>query len=192
MKRLLFETADRLLTREEQVQLRELRINIENFYENLLVLDRVLGGIGIFNINKGDIGRYDVRDREILRPFQYIDAYFQMDHQHVSWVTREIVHMCGLHLESMIKNMFSFSRMPLGQALTQWVVSNRLDNQLMIDLRVIVGLYNDAKHRVNHQKDTHLFDISDALVCYIVTRKISMRLMPMVRLYTPLEVWEGC
>ncbi|MGG1658377.1 GrpB family protein [Brevibacillus sp. NRS-1366] len=31
-----------------------------------------------YNINKGDFGRYDVRDREILRPFQYIDAYFQM------------------------------------------------------------------------------------------------------------------
>lgn len=192
MQRLLFETAERLLTREEQAQLRRLRINSEAFYKDLLRFDRMLGGIGIYNINKGDIGRYDVRDREILRPFQYIDAYFQMDHKHVLWVTREIIHMCGLHLESMIKNMFSFSRMPLGQALTQWVVSNKLDKQLINDLKVIVGLYNDAKHRVNQPKDTHLFDISDSITCYIATRKISIRLMPMVKLYTPLDVWEGC
>jgi hypothetical protein len=57
-------------------------------------------------------------------------------------------------------------------------------------LKVIINPYNDAKHRLDHDKDTHLFDIESALLCYAATRKIAKKIIPLVSLYTPLCVWD--
>ncbi|MFD1906044.1 hypothetical protein ACFSQ7_21365 [Paenibacillus rhizoplanae] len=52
-----------------------------------------------------------------FRPIQYINAYLKMKPENFNWVTREIIHMSGLHLGSMIKRLFNIRRYPLGQAL---------------------------------------------------------------------------
>src|SRR5215210_3415395 len=69
-------------------------------FVDLLAFDRSLGGPGMHNINRGRIGAYHPEDRDVLRPFQYCWAYFSLPEERLAWVTREIVHMCGLHLES--------------------------------------------------------------------------------------------
>ncbi|MFD2878804.1 hypothetical protein ACFTAO_27185 [Paenibacillus rhizoplanae] len=83
----------------------------------MLEIDTKIGGAGIHNINVGDNGSYERKDRDIFRPIQYINAYLKMKPENFNWVTREIIHMSGLHLGSMIKRLFNIRRYPLGQAL---------------------------------------------------------------------------
>ena len=190
MKPVLTHLVHKLLSDEELVFLEDVLFAEVDLYEKLLVLDQKIGGIGIHNINHGNRGRYHVNDRDIFRPLQYIERYFQLDYENRAWVTREIIHMCGLHLEAMVKNIFVISKLPLGQAISQKAAPPKLGLELVNDIKVIVKLYNDSKHRVDQDKDTHLFSVQDAVMCYVATRKISMRVMPFVKLYTPIEVWN--
>jgi len=190
MKPVLTHLVHKLLSDEELVFLEDVLFAEVDLYEKLLVLDQKIGGIGIHNINHGNRGRYHVNDRDIFRPLQYIERYFQLDYENRAWITREIIHMCGLHLEAMVKNIFVISKLPLGQAISQKAAPLKLGLELVNDIKVIVKLYNDSKHRVDQAKDTHLFSIQDAVMCYVATRKISIRVMPFVKLYTPIEVWN--
>ncbi|RNB70404.1 hypothetical protein [Brevibacillus panacihumi] len=191
MEPILIQLIQKLLSNEE-LALFEKKVLFANddLYEKLLEFDQKLGGIGIYNINHGDLGRYHVNDRDIFRPLQYIERYFQLDYENRAWVTREIIHMCGLHLESMMKNIFLISRLPLGQAVAQKAASLKLGRELVNDIKEIVKLYNDSKHRVDQDKDSHLFSVQDAVMCYVATRKISMSVVPYVKLDTPEDVWN--
>lgn len=190
----LLEIAMRRLTREQLNFFEGINNNDEeNIFRHVYMFDLSLNdGVGVHNINRNDnTGRYHIKDREIFRPFQYIHAYFKMDHQHIKWLTREIIHMCGLHLESLIKRIFRLSRVPLGQALSYRIASIKLNNLLYKDLKVIVKPYNDAKHSLWQEKDTHMFDIYTTVLCYAVTRKLSVELLNIADLYTPEYIWKA-
>lgn len=191
IKSKIFDIARNRLTHHEMEYLQDINFSGENIYSQVLQFDRILKvGVGLHNINdENSRGRYHIKDREIFRPFQYIEVYLKMDYQQIEWLTREIIHMCGLHLESLIKRLFTVTRMPLGQALTLRLAGLKLDRQLLDDLKVIVKPYNDAKHSLLQPKDTHLFDIQTTILCYAVTRKLSIELLSMVNLYTPEYVW---
>jgi hypothetical protein len=182
--------AKRVLTPVEYNNIINIASRKENIFDNMADFDSKLGGAGIHNINQGKTGRYNGKDRDVYRPIQYIYSYIQMDSEQVEWVTREIIHMCGLHLESLIKRLTRITRLPLGQSLTLSIVRTKLDNQTFKNLKVIINPYNDAKHRLDHDKDTHLFDIESALLCYAATRKIAKKIIPLASLYTPLCVWD--
>jgi len=194
-KNLLIKIAQKRLSKEEFDYIRNIDVTnkSESIYNQMKLFDMSLkNGVGIHNINNIDkgVGRYNIKDRDIFRPFQYIDAYLRMDYQNIEWVTREIVHMCGLHLESAIKRLFRLTRIPLGQALTYKIAELKLNNELLTDLKVIVKPYNSAKHSLMHDKDTHMFDLHTTLLCYAITRKLSNELLPMVHLFTDREVWK--
>lgn len=144
------DVADRLLTDKEYFQFVNL-VNDYNIYNKVFDFDVQLGGIGILNINDNETGRYD---RDVFRPIQYIWAYLQMDIENIEWVTREIVHMCSLHFESLVKRLFMISKLPLGQALTMRVAPLKLDKQTIKDLRLLVQPYNQAKHHLLQEKDS--------------------------------------
>ncbi|THF76523.1 hypothetical protein [Cohnella fermenti] len=123
--------------------------------------------------------------------FNIIYAYLKMQPGDFDWVTREIIHMGGLHLESLIKRLFNIDRFPLGQALASPLAKFKLDSQLYLNLKEIIKPYNNAKHHLDHKKDTHLFSVECAILYYLSVRKISLKLMPIVHLYTLAEVWDS-
>lgn len=156
----------------------------------VLEFDRGLGGIGLFNINIGRTGRYHVEDRGILRPLQYIYMHLENHADSLSWYTRDIVHMSGLHLESIIKRFTGNYRVPLGKSLHNKKIKKAMDGKLLAELDVIAQMYNAVKHEMSQYKDEHLFSIGDALLCYFVTRKLASQLYPHIKLYTASEVWK--
>jgi hypothetical protein len=145
-KNQLLKIAEKRLTKDELYYIQTIDISeqVETIYKQIQVFDLSMeGGIGIHNINDQEkSGRYHTKDRDIFRPFQYIEAYLQMDYKHIEWVTREIIHMCGLHLESLIKRLFKLTRIPLGQALTLKIAGLKLDRELLSDLKVIIMIQN--------------------------------------------------
>lgn len=183
--------ASRLLTSEEIHEIQKLLKKRNDLFSNMRNIDMNMGGAGTHNINRGNTGRYNIEDRDIFRPIQYIYAYLQMRPGDFDWVTRGIIHMSGLHLESLIKRLFSIRRIPLGQALALRIAKLKLDNQLYLDLKAIIRPYNNAKHHLEHCKDTHLFDVESALLYYVAVRKIALKLMPITHLYTPSETWNS-
>ncbi|PWW06104.1 hypothetical protein DFQ01_1033 [Paenibacillus cellulosilyticus] len=182
--------ASRLLASEEIRNIQLLCKNRDNLFLEIIKIDMKLGGVGIHNINKGNTGRYEIKDRDIFRPIQYIYAYLKMQPGDFDWVTREIIHMSGLHLESLVKRLFNIDRFPLGQALALPLAKLKLERQLYLNLKGIIKPYNSAKHHLDHKKDTHLFSVECALLYYLSVRKISLKLMPIVHLYTSAEIWD--
>ena len=183
--------AQRLFNNDEILDILRISSDKDNLFANMFEYDKKLGGPGIHNINKGNTGRYSVKDRDIFRPIQYIYAYFKMKPGDFDWVTREIVHMCGLHLESLVKRLFSITRYPLGQALALPLARLKLDKQLLLDLKSVINPYNNAKHHMDHTKDSHLFDVETALLYYVITRHLSLKLLEITHVYTDAETWNS-
>lgn len=183
--------AQRILTTDEMVAVQGITNNNDNVFNIIRSIDIKIGGAGIHNINNGNMGRYDIKDRDIFRPIQYIYAYLKMNPEDFQWVTRGIIHMSGLHLESLIKKLLSLSKIPLGQALALPLAKLALDNQLYSDLKIVIKPYNNAKHQLKHHKDTHLFNVESALLYYVAVRKISLKLMTMTHLHTRTETWNS-
>lgn len=191
MKNEILGIANRTLTSEEIHNIQVICQNRKNLFLGMMQIDMKIGGAGIHNINYGSTGRYEIKDRDVFRPIQYIFAYLKMRPDDFDWVTREIIHMSGLHLESLIKRLFSFNRLPLGQALAIPLAKIKLDSQLHSSLKAMVRPYNNAKHHLEHKKDTHLFSVESALLYYVSVRKLSLKIMPLTHLYTPSEIWNS-
>lgn len=111
MDQKLTDLYDNYFLKEEKVTFSILiaQFNLSDFLD----FDRSLGGVGIFNINNGGTGAYDVRDRDIYRPYQYILSYLEFK---TPWLTRGIIQMCGLHLESIVKRIAGRDKLPLGRS----------------------------------------------------------------------------
>lgn len=191
LRNYIIDIADKLLTSQEIRDLRFIANNRKNMFSAMLKIDTKIGGAGIHNINIGDTGRYERKDRDIFRPIQYIYAYLKMKPGDFDWVTREIIHMSGLHLESMIKRLFTIRRYPLGQALALPLAKVKLEKHLYETLKLVIRPYNNAKHNVEQHKDTHLFDTETALLYYVAVRKTALMLMPITHLYTPSDTWNS-
>lgn len=159
-------------------------------FKKILEFDKCLGGIGLFNINIGRTGRYHVKDRDILRPLQYIYMDFEYRIDDLSWTTRNIIHMCGLHIEGIVKRLTGENRSPLGKILYNKKLVKKLDYNLMLGLKLTAHMFNAAKHEVSSEKDKHLFSIPEAIFCYYVTRQLAIQLYPLITLYTEAEVWR--
>jgi len=109
----------------------------------------------------------------------------------IKWVTREIVHMSGLHLESLLKRIGRVRRpWPLGKLLAEHSIQSRLSPLTRLRIDRFRNAYNAAKHDVDHAKDTHLFSTEDAVLAYIISRKIGMLLYPQARLRTDMAIFE--
>lgn len=168
-------------------------------WADLLSFDSALSGPGVHNIhNANDLspgaeGRYDYSDRDVFRPIQYCAVYFYMrDPSTIPWLAREIVHMAGLHLETLTKRIFRQPRMALGQLVkTRASLLRKLVGLTTWEqLRTFSSFYNDAKHDVAQAKDTHLFVPSDAVLAYFITRRLASALYPHARLATARSTWD--
>lgn len=150
--------------------------------------DARIPGKGVHNIERpngrgGYTGDYEIKDRPIFRPIQYIEAYFTWDN--FAWLTRDIVRMACLHVESCLKRycgkngnemfgnlLFSSEGRAIPEKLWDW-----LD-------RVRKQMYNLAKHHIP-RKQQHLFSKEDAICSYFICRKLGWELLELIEHEAP-------
>jgi hypothetical protein len=109
----------------------------------------------------------------------------------LDWHARDIVEMSGLHIESIVKRVGTIFRLPLGALLANSRVRRRLDATTLDRLRRFTSFYNDAKHNMRQEKDSHLFTVQDALVAYFISRKLGLSLYSLAGLATDLAIFES-
>jgi hypothetical protein len=146
-------------------------------YEWLTAIDKIVGGVGLHNVNRheknGLTGTYNVEYRPLFRPIQYVFMYiFNGD---LIWNARRIVQDSCLHLENAVKYRFHIwegDRASLGILLNRQQIMKEIEPallDLMLTLNRIV--YRTAKHSVEDIRiDAHRFTPADAISIYFICR----------------------
>lgn len=108
------------------------------------------------------------------------------------WVTRSVVHMSGLHLESLVKRIGGAwaARFPLGRLVREHRIETVLGATTAEQLRRFAPIYNAAKHDIPVDEDQRLFSQKDAVRAYLVSSKLAALLYPHVRLSVSLSRFE--
>ncbi len=181
-----------ILPPTEVETLRELLSRPFDFAE-LAAFDEAVGGPNIATMNCGESGRYDVTDRDVFRPLQYCIYYFTLaDHYgDLDWRTRHIVHMSSLHVECLVKRIGKLGPLPLGAALGKAIVKAKVDPATWSLISEFVAVYNASKHDMDQPKDTHMFSAEDAVLAYVLCRRLGMRLYPLANLSTDLKIFDS-
>lgn len=184
-----------LFTTEEVRQIRLLSESWPLDLSLLIKFDDTLDGPSVSRMNCERHGRYEIPDRSIFRPLQYCGMYFKamISKENIDdplWLTRDIVEMSSLHIESLIKNIGSVFHLPLGAALRNAVVKSKVDAITWSQIEKFTHIYNDAKHNFSHDKDTHMFSVEEALLSYFVCRKLGVKLYPLAKLATDMRIFE--
>jgi hypothetical protein len=102
----------------------------------------------------------------------------------VEWFARDIVQMGGLHLETLLNRVGGFFGFTLGRALLDKRVRKRIGPVAWAQTNKFRQLYNAAKHDIYQDKDTHLFSAEDAVLAYLVSRKLGEVFYPLAKLRT--------
>ena len=161
-------------------------------FDDLSQLDRRIGGPSISTINRNGTGQYEIADRDVFRPLQYCAMLFRngLQRGELDWHARDIVEMSSLHIESLIKRVGNLFGLPLGALLHKAIVRRRLDATTLNRLHRFTTFYNEAKHNMGHEKDSHLFSVPDAITAYFVSRRLGLTLYSLARVRTDLAVFE--
>ena len=149
----------------------------ESALRDLMLIDETIPGLGQHNINErtsggGLTGVYSIRDRPIFRPIQYVGSYLQ--HLSLEWLTRSIVTMSCLHVESSLKRRFRIDApLSIGMILKHGKARS-LDADLVETLwELNEAVYNKSKHTIEHTyADGHMFSIADSLAVYLICRTL--------------------
>ena len=150
-------------------------------FEALVQLDAELGWACISNVNNGNVGNYHVDDRDVFRPLQYCAGYLhKMSKGGGHWLTRHTVHMAALHVECLAERIGLSHKLPLGRTIREKIFRQKVDHETWNLIDGFCRVYNAAKHDVEHEKDTHMFSIEDAVLAYFVGRAIGNRLSHLV------------
>ena len=154
----------------------------ESSLHDLMLIDDTIPGLGQHNINERT-GRGTVRaearieDRPIFRPIQYVGMYLHGGP--VEWLTRNIVTMSCLHVESSLKRHLKIdSRLSIGMILKRGNARS-LDADLAEVLwELNEAVYNKSKHTIERTyADGHMFSIADALAVYLICRTLGSRIL---------------
>ena len=142
--------------------------------DQLLDLDQTVGGACMSTVTQNGTGQYHLDDRDVFRPLQYCEMYFYRkdDMSEVEWYTRHIVQMSGLHIETLLNRVGEMSGATLGHALNNNRVKKRIGRVAWTQADRFRSIYNAAKHDVCQDKDSHLFSVEDAVLAYLVSRKL--------------------
>jgi len=153
-------------------------------YEWLTAIDRIIGGVGLHNVNRHDkhglTGSYDVEYRPLFRSIQYV--FMSIFNDDLVWNARRIVQDSCLHLENAVKYRFHIwegDRASLGILLNRQNIIEEMEPallDLMLTLNRIV--YRAAKHSVEEIRiDVHRFTPADALSIYFICRWAGVELL---------------
>ena len=194
---ILWTLAGELLREEELGRLRGLISPLS--FDRLLEFDEHLGGPGMHCLDVfGE--EFSVDDWDVFRPFKYCYMHLSKPREKAEWSTRYVVHMCGLHLELLLKRVARCGQMTLGQGVHNPTVARKLDPVVRRRIGLFVAVYNAAKHAPSpppeepeHEGDVleepHLFSVEDAVLAYVVCRRLARYAYPHARLKTPRSVW---
>lgn len=187
------------------MQLRALAASRPIEFSVLLAFDSSLGGPGMHNVNRGRTGAYAPNDRDVFRPYQYCWMYFRLPEDRLVWLTREIVHMCGLHLEALVGRVARGHKLTLGRGLRNPAVRKALGSEGLERVGRFLAAYNASKHdlspgsrdvggtgtdaQLGDGSGGHLFSVEDAVVAYAVCRRLAAPLYHHARLETPRSLW---
>lgn len=149
--------------------------------------DSYLGGIGGYSMPSDPVknpfkGGYT---RELFRPIQY--ARSNMETLDINYTSRHVIRDCGLHLEFILKfvlkkssrlNALSNRNATLGKLAHILLKRKLIKEELFSTLKKIIVVYNKSKHEVNQNVNRkRLFSPGDALIFYVVTRKIANKVL---------------
>ena len=179
--------AEGLLAPRELARTHELVKANPIVFDDLLEVDEMIGGACMTQVtNQAGNGQYHVEDRDVFRPLQYCAMYFyrKCDMTEVESFTRAIVQMAGLHIESLLNRMGGVFGFTLGRALHDNRVSRRIGPVAWAQADSMRRIYNVAKHDVDHDMDTHMFSVEDAVLAYLVSRKLGEAFYPKAKLKT--------
>jgi len=146
--------------------------------------DKGIPGKGIHNIEKPDgeggwTGNYDIVDRPIYRPIQYVEAYFTWDN--FEWLSRDIVEMACLHVESCLKRYCGRNDRKMFGKLLSSEEGRTLPSKLWNWLdQIRQYLYNPAKHYIP-EYEGHLFSSEEAIASYFICRKLGLELLQLIK-----------
>lgn len=181
----LWDLAGELFGPEELARMRLVVQSCPLSFDQLLALDEMLGGASMSQVTQNGTGQYHLDDREVFRPLQYCAMYFyRKEMGEVEWFARDIVQMSGLHIECLLNRLGQFFGFTLGRALNDKRIRNRIGPIVWAQADRFRGVYNAAKHEVDHDKDTHLFSVEDAVLAYFGSRKLGESLYPLAKLRT--------
>jgi hypothetical protein len=199
--RVLRQLADELFTPPERVALSQVSTSSPLDHGRLVEFDRSLGGPSIATIASQSrvggtlgipghgVGRYHLADRGVFRPLQYCSVWLTIAGESQEWVTRDIVEMSCVHIEGVVKRIGGFRFLALGTALRKAAVRSKIDSRTWDQIERFTDIYNEAKHRFDHDKDTHMFSMEDAVLAYFVCRRLGEKLYPLAALRTDLAVF---
>ena len=160
-------------------------------YDDLVAFDASIGGPSLAWIERREhdrFGPYEIADRDVFRPLQYCEAYFQMNPNDAEWLTRALVEMSCAHLEALMKRIAGLPFVPYGTALFDWAVRRKLTADTFDRLRRFGRIYNGSKHDFDQTAGAHRFSMSDAVLAYVVARQLATELYPLANLATSLDV----
>lgn len=146
--------------------------------------DKRIPGKGIHNIDKLNeegvwTGDYDIADRSIFRPIQYVEAYFTWDN--FEWLARDTVEMACLHVESCLKRYCGRNDRKMFGKLLSSEEGKTLPSKLWNWLdQIRQYLYNPAKHYIP-EREGHLFSSEEAIASYFICRKLGLELLQLIK-----------
>jgi len=184
----LLQLASELYPPELLEKIRSLRISGSSNLEQMAEFDAQIGGPSLKSINQDGSGNYEIADRDVFRPLQYCEKHFRhgLQESNLEWQARDIVEMSCLHIEALLKRISGFHWLPLGSILRKSIARRKLDEDTYSRALIFSGIFNQAKHNLSHEKDTHLFSVSDAILAYFIARRLAVSLYPLARLKTDL------
>jgi hypothetical protein len=154
---------------------------------DLIALDETMPGIPFSKAsNSAGSGLYHNDDREVFRSLQYLQMWFPVLEREGfgDYATRYLVLMSSVHVEALVKRIARTSWLPLGQALQSLLAKQRIPPKTHRLARQFTRMYNDAKHEMGHEMDSHLFSRKDAVLAYFVARRLAYTLLPLASLKT--------
>ena len=151
-------------------------------YWDLTLIDETIPGLGQHNINERT-GRGTVtavariEDRPIFRPIQYVGMFLLGSP--IEWLTRNIVTMSCLHVESTLKRRLKID----GSLSIGMILKRGKARSLDADLAEVLwelneAVYNKSKHSIERTyAEGHMFSIADSLAVYLICRTLGSRIL---------------
>ncbi len=166
----------------------------------LWIADQEIGGIGGYCMPASPVKNSfpGGLKRELYRPLQYARSDIEICDVRLN--TRDVVLMCGMHLESVcrlyLKSRMSlgtlkFSNTTLGKAVQQIQTMKEIDFDTINGLFNYVKVYNRSKHEINQDDSRErLFNVFDAVVGYFSARILGLNILKILAIKESYEFYD--
>ncbi len=180
-----FDSTEKLRINEIIKELKKKYYNSDNLWK----FDQTIGGIGGYcmPINPTICCFQGTEVRNVYRSYQY--ARSKIDMCDINYFAREVIRDSGLGLEFLLKLVLRRKsvidrikidfdvNVPLGALINRTEKKRWLDESTINELKMMLNCYNDSKHSINHKGRKRTFNTEDAIIYYLASRKIGIKLL---------------